>query len=224
MHSLPKLDCFSNIQVIHHTKTAGLNQLASTTIMTAQRPHHALFTEREYWEKEEFAVERHEYFRGEIVAMAGASPRHNDISASILSSLFSQLRGRPCRARMSDQRIKVETTTLQTYPDVVVVCPPFRFDSGNSITLLDATVIVEVLSDSTRQYDQSEKFRNYRELPSLRHYLLVETNGISIEHRTRLENGDWETQIFSTLDDTIELEAIACQLSLHAVYEEVDVG
>ena len=191
--------------------------------MTAQRQHHALFTEEEYWFREEGSTDRHEYFRGGVFAMAGATPRHNDIALSIASSLRAQLQGRPCRARMSDQRIKVETTSLQTYPDVVVVCPPFRFDPGNSITLLDATVIVEVLSDSTRQYDQNEKFRNYRELPSLRHYLLVETNAVSVEHRFLNESGEWESQTFTTLDEVVNLDAISCQLDVRALYEEVDM-
>ncbi|RYX81750.1 Uma2 family endonuclease [bacterium] len=190
--------------------------------MTAPRQQHALFTEQEYWFNEEGSTNRHEYYRGEVFAMAGATPRHNDIAGNIYASLLNQLRGKPCRARISDQRIKVEATTLQTYPDVVVVCPPFRFESGNKITLLDATVIVEVLSDSTRQYDRNNKFENYKQLPSLRHYLLVETNGVSIEHRIRLENGDWETHTFTSVDDTVNLEAIACSLSVIAIYEEVE--
>lgn len=190
--------------------------------MTAQRQPHALFTEKEYWEREESAAERHEYFRGEIFAMAGASPRHNDIAGNIYSSLLSQLRRRSCRARISDQRIKVEATTLQTYPDVVVVCPPFRFDPNNQITLLDATVVVEVLSDSTRHYDQTDKFNNYKQLPSLRHYLLVETNGVRVEHRFQLENGHWEIRLFTSSDEVINLDAIACTLSIRTVYEEVE--
>ncbi len=190
--------------------------------MTAQRQHHTLFTEKEYWDYEEAFSAKHEYFRGEVFAMAGASPRHNDVAGNIYASLLSQLRGKPCRARISDQRIKVEATTLQTYPDVVVVCPPFRFTPDNKITLLDATVIVEVLSDSTRQYDQTDKFDNYKQLPSLRHCLLVETDKVSIEHRIRLENGEWKTQTFTHLDDVVDLTAIACTLSIRAIYEEIE--
>lgn len=192
--------------------------------MTAQRQSHTLFTEKEYWDYEEAFSAKHEYFRGEVFAMAGASPRHNDIAGNIYASLLSQLRGKPCRARISDQRIKVEATTLQTYPDVVVVCPPFRFDPDNKITLLDATVIVEVLSDSTRHYDQTEKFENYKQLPSLRHYLLVEPDRIRIEYHTRLENGDWTTETLTKKDDVINLDVIACILRVDAVYEEVDLS
>ncbi|BCM91719.1 hypothetical protein IAD21_03594 [Abditibacteriota bacterium] len=191
--------------------------------MTAQRQSHALFTEKEYWDYEEDFSAKHEYFRGEVFAMAGASPRHNDIAGNIYASLLSQLRGRPCRARISDQRIKVEATTLQTYPDVVVVCPPFRFDPNNQITLLDATVIVEVLSDSTRHYDQTEKFENYKQLHSLRHYLLVETERISVEYHFANDSGDWKTENFVSLDDVANLGSITCKFQVGTIYEEIDL-
>lgn len=190
--------------------------------MTAPRQAHALFTEEEYWYSEEGSLVRHEYFQGEVLALPGNSPQHNDVVGNTSSALLSQLRGKPCRARAIDQRIKVEATTLQTYPDVVVVCPPFRFDPDNQITLLDATVIVEVLSDSTRRYDQNEKFENYKQLPSLRHYLLVETDRVSVEHCFLDRNSDWQTQTFTALDDVITLDAIVCTLSLSAVYQEIE--
>ena len=106
--------------------------------MTSRHQRHAFFTEKEYWDYEDGSVNRHEYYRGAVLAMSATSPGHIDIAGNIASTLLRQLRGHPCRARISDQRIKVEATTLQTYPDVVV-CPPFRFDPNNSITLLDAT-------------------------------------------------------------------------------------
>ncbi len=171
---------------------------------------HALFTEQENYYEEDHLLTKREFFRGEVFAMAGAAPKHLDIAGNIVVSLRAQLRGRPCRARQgttvprssgddraalvrgrpcraraSDQRIRVEANTLITYPDVVVVCPPFEFNPQNKITLLDSTVIVEVLSDSTRAYDVDEKFDLLRELPSLRHYLLVEPNEIRVEHRFR---------------------------------------
>ena len=170
--------------------------------MSAQRQH-ILFSEAEYYEREDESPTRNEYFHGEIFAMAGAAPRHNIIALNIASSLRSQLRGRPCRTFISDQRIKVETTTLITYPDVAVVCPPFRFDPNNAITLLDATVIVEVLSPSTRLYDAGEKFNNLRELPALRHYLLVEADEMSVEHRFQNFNGDWQSETFAQTEEIV---------------------
>ena len=190
--------------------------------MNAQRHQHALHTKADYYYIEDFSTVRHEFFQGELFAMAGAGPKQNDIALNIASSLQAQLRGKPCRARASDQRLRVESNSLITYPDVTVVCPPFRFDAQNKITLLDATVIIEVLSDSTRAYDQTEKFNLVRELPSLRHYLLVEPNEIHIEHRFQADNGDWQTEVFTSLDDVVNLSAIACTLSVRAVYEEIE--
>lgn len=190
--------------------------------MNAHRHQHALFTEEEYYYEEDLSPTKREFFRGEVFAMAGATPEHVDIVGNIHSSLRAQLRGKPCRARASDQRLQVEANSLVTYPDVTVVCPPFRFTPNNKITLLDATVIVEVLSSSTRQYDQGEKFNLLRELPSLRHYLLVEPDEIRVEHRLRLDNDEWQTEVFTSLNDAVNLSAISCTLSVRAVYEEIE--
>lgn len=190
--------------------------------MNAQRQQHALFTEDEYFYEEDLSPTKREFLRGEVFAMAGATPEHVDIVGNIYASLLAQLRGKPCRARIGDQRLRVEANSLITYPDVAVVCPPFRFDSQNKITLLDATLIVEVLSPSTRQYDQGEKFDLLHELPSLHHYLLVEPDEIRVEHRFRLDNDDWQTEVFTSLDDVVNLSAIACTLGVRAVYEEIE--
>ena len=189
--------------------------------MSAQRQH-ALFTEAEYYYEEDLSDSKHEYFRGEIFAMAGAGGKQNDIASNVNSSLHAQLKGKPCRARTSDQRLRVEANGLITYPDVAVVCPPFRFAPENKITLLDATVIVEVLSDSTRTYDKGKKFDLLRELPSLRHYILVEPDEIRVEHRFRVGDGDWQTEVFTALDDVVNLAAVACTLSVRAVYDEIE--
>ncbi len=189
--------------------------------MSAQRQHN-LFTEQEYYYEEDLSATKHEFFRGEVFAMAGTTRRHNDVAGNIYISLRAQLRGKLCGAHISDQRIQVEANTLITYPDVVVVCPPFRFSPNNKITLLDATVIVEVLSDSTRIYDQGEKFNLARELPSLCHYILVEPNEVRVEHRFRTGDGDWETEVWTHLDDELELRAIECRLSVRDIYDEIE--
>lgn len=191
--------------------------------MGALRKPEILLSEAEYWYDEDNSAIRHEYFEGQITAMAGATERHNDVAGNILTSLKTQLRGNPYRARMSDQRIKVETTTLQTYPDIVVVCPPFRRDLRDAITLLDATVIVEVLSPSTRRTNRFlAKFNNYIELPSLRHYLLVEPDQIGVEHRFKTDSGAWEIEQFTALNDEIALQTTGCRLTLREIYEEIE--
>ena len=189
--------------------------------MSALRKHH-FFSEAEYWEYEEVSPLKHEYFRGELFAMAGASGKHNDIVDNAHASLHRQLRGKPCRPRVADQRIKVERNSLQTYPDVVVVCPPFVRDPNNTITLLDATVIIEVLSPSTAQYDKTTKFDLLRELPSLRHYLTVEQDKIEVVHRFWSESS-WQEATHTAPDDVVFLRAIECELRVGDLYEDVEI-
>jgi Uma2 family endonuclease len=182
-----------------------------------QRPVFRPITEAEYRIIEADSLEKHEFINGEIYAMAGAKPNHTRLTNAVSASLFSQLRGKPCEVFSSDQRVKVEATGINTYPDVVVACPPLRFDSDD-MTLLDAVVIVEVLSPSTAHYDANAKFAHFSQLPSLRHYLLVEQDRVLVEHRRRGES-EWGKEFFSERSDRISLEAIGCELTLDELYE-----
>jgi Uma2 family endonuclease len=190
--------------------------------MSALRKPNLLWTPEEYWSFENASPSKHEYFAGEVYAMAGGSPRHNDIAMNISRVLSTQLVGKPCRARGSDQRIEIGENGLETYPDVSVLCPPFRYNPRQPINSLDATVLVEVLSRRTRDYDRGQKFEFYKALPSFRHYLLVEQGCIEVEHRFLNENGEWQSQTFSKCNDEIELPAIACRLRLEDIYADVD--
>ena len=191
--------------------------------MSAQRQWEPRFTEAEYWELEQNSPTKHEFLDGQVYAMAGASPVHNDIALNVASSLKAQLRGRPCVARISDQRLKIATADLQTYPDVLVACPPLRYDPNNSHTLLDATVLVEVLSPSTARNDRNAKFDAYKGLSSLRHYLLIEQNSINVEHHFLDDAGSWQSEVWSAPDDAVNLAAVSCQLSLNEIYEDVEL-
>ncbi len=190
--------------------------------MSAQRKHQTSYTLEEYLEFENYANSRHEFFRGEIYAMAGTTPRHNIICLNVAASLRGQLRGRPCSAQAMDQRLRVDAADLTTYPDILVVCPPERLSPTDRIALLDATVIIEVLSPSTARYDQTAKFDFYCYLDSLRHYVLVEQNSVEVEHRFKTENGEWITETFTAWEDEIELSAIDCRLRVSEVYEEIE--
>lgn len=179
------------------------------------------FTPEEYREMERRSQTKHEYVNGHIYAMAGASPRHNDLAANVLASLHSQLSESECRPRMSDQRLKVEATGMESYPDVLVACPPLRYDAGDAYVLLDATVIIEVLSPSTARYDRGGKYLHFQKLPSLRHYLLVEQDSIGVEHRRREENGEWKIEVFAAPEDSVSLDAIGCTLALSDIYRRL---
>lgn len=190
--------------------------------MSAQRKHQTFYSLTEYLEFENDSNARHEYYGGEIYAMAGTTPRHNIITLNVASSLRVQLRGRPCSTRAMDQRLRVDAADLTTYPDVLVVCPPERMSPRDSIAVIDATVIIEVLSPSTARYDQTAKFDFYSNLDSFRHYVLVDAGRVAVEHRFKTESCDWQTQNFTDLADEIALQTITCRLTLREVYEEIE--
>ncbi len=190
--------------------------------MSAQRQIHHEFTPAEYLQYEENSPTKHEFYQGQIFAMAGTSSDHNRIAGDSFAALSGQLRGQPCEAFIGDQRIKVEATSLQTYPDVLVACPPLAYDPNDKHTLVDATVIIEVLSRSTASYDRNAKFDNYKRLHSLRHYVLIEQKQIEVTHHFLSAAGDWQGEVFESLDDVVSLNAIECQLELREVYRRIN--
>ncbi len=189
--------------------------------MSANLQRHHEFTKEEYWRRERNSIEKNEYFDGQIYAMAGTSTNHNRIAVDVTVSLATQLRDKPCEVFASDQRIEVEKTTLQTYPDVLVACPPFSYDAGDKHTMTDAVVIIEVLSPSTANYDRKEKFDNYKQLKSLRHYLLIEQKQVKVTHHSKVD-GQWQSENFAARDDVVNLAAIDCQLELREIYRRID--
>ena len=191
--------------------------------MSAQlQPKHHEFTVAEYWRMEAETPLKHEFFQGQIYAMAGTSSDHNRIAVDVTVALANQLRGKPCETFAGDQRLKIEATTLQTYPDVMVACPPLRYDPADKHTLTDATVIVEVLSPSTANYDRHEKFDNYKHLDSLRHYLLIEQKQIKVVHHFLDDNGAWHSETLSAPEAVVHLDAVSCQLELSEVYRRIN--
>ena len=190
--------------------------------MSAQRQPEYNYTERDYWQIEEDSTIKHEFWDGQIYAMAGATPKHNDITGNVFASFHRQLRGSSCVPRTSEQRVKAGT--LQTYPDVVVACRPLQYDPNDSNTLIDATVIVEVLSPSTQRKDRNLKFDRYKELLSLRHYLLVAQTPFDVVHHFKDENEFWHSETFDVAADVVRLTAIDCQLSLAEIYEDIELA
>jgi Uma2 family endonuclease len=144
------------------------------------------------WEREQ--AERHHYLRGEIFAMAGGSARHNALGAAIITELGVAFRGGPCRPLASDQRVAIREGEHYVYPDVTVVCGGLEFAAGTRDTLINPSVVVEVLSKSTEAYDRGAKWEDYRQLPSVTDYLLVSQTAPRIEHFQRGE-GEWHYRV-----------------------------
>jgi Uma2 family endonuclease len=137
------------------------------------------YTFREYVLLEEHSNVRHEFLGGEIYAMAGGTPEHAALAAAITAALFTAARGGPCRVHSSDLRVRVLATGLATYPDVTVVCGPYELDPEDKNSVVNPTVVVEITSESTEEYDRVEKLAAYQRIPSLAAVVLV-------SHRERL--------------------------------------
>lgn len=179
-----------------------------------------LITPEEYLEAERASETKHEYYDGEIFAMAGASENHVLIVGNTFASLHSQLRKRPCKAYSNDMRTRAIGKRFYTYPDIVVVCGTPKFEDNVFDTLINPTVLIEVLSASTEKYDRHEKFWHYRHIESLQEYLLISQGSVQIEHYIR-QNGEWVLRDVSELDTVIKLDSVDCTLALADVYEKV---
>ena len=180
-------------------------------------------TPEQYLEIEEKAEYKSEYYQGEMFAMAGARRAHNLVGGNVFYQLRHQLRQGTCEVYQSDMRVRVSATGLYTYPDVVVACSPQFLDEQQS-TLLNPSLIVEVLSPSTEAYDRGEKFKHYRSIETLREYLLVASESVDVELRTRQPDGRWILTSADRLEDTLDLQSIGCRLSLADLYEKVEFG
>lgn len=178
----------------------------------------------EFYDGEMFPMlETYRNENGKLVAMAGASRFHNEVSVNILSAARVALRGRPCRPYGSDQRVLVERTGLYTYPDVTILCEEWRADPADKDTLVNPTVIIEVLSPSTESYCRGKKFLNYRQIPSLKEYVLVSQNSPHVERFVRTDTGDWIHSAFVGVEAVWRLEAVGLEIPLTEVYDGVEL-
>lgn len=187
--------------------------------MVAQR--RSVVTVDQYLADERSSLIKHEYRDGHVVAMAGASEQHNLLVAHLLGILYGQLRKRPCRAYPSDLRVKVPSLNFYAYPDLSIVCGPAQFDPKDDATLLNPTVIIEVLSPSTESYDRGRKFEQYRALPSLVDYVLLSQDRMLVEQYTRQANDRWLLTLFQTAESQLYLESVECLLVLGDIYEDI---
>ena len=181
------------------------------------------YTPSEYIALERNSETKSEFFNGEIFAMTGATERHNLITLNIAGGLWQQMKGRSCKTYSNDMRVKVSQTGLYTYPDVVGICDEPRFDDDHADTLLNPTVIFEVLSKTTEAYDRGEKFMHYRKIDSLKEYLLVSQNKRFVEHFFRQPDNNWLLFEKEGRASTLELKSINCRLSLAEVYDKVEL-
>jgi len=178
----------------------------------------------EYLEMENAAVEKHEYYRGEIFAMSGAKVPHNIITKNLLGNLFNKLKGKGCQPYGSDTRIHISSNTLFTYPDISIICGEVITLNDDDYNVLNPTAIIEVLSKSTKNYDRGEKFKLYRDIPTLKEYILADSESVHIEVFRLNEKSHWELEEYNSINDLLYLKVIEEKFPLSEIYEGVKMG
>lgn len=174
----------------------------------------------EYLAWERTQTERHEYYAGEVFSQAGGTRRHSLIGSNVLRVIGNALESRDCQAHGSDMKIHIEATGYYAYPDVSVVCPPIQGDSEDAIT--NPVLIVEVLSPSTADFDRGTKFDHYRQIPSLKEYLIFWQDEPRVEQHTRTDDGLWLLRDVLGLDECLNLVSLKTSLPLRDAYHKVD--
>lgn len=171
---------------------------------------------------ERAAETKSEFFDGEMFAMAGTTKNHARIVMNLSGELRARLKGRSCEPFATDLRVKVEANGLYTYPDLVVVCGEQRFEDDRLDTLLNPTLVVEVLSETTERYDRVKKFDLYRALPSLQEYVLVSQSEPRVEQFLRQPDGEWNLRITTDPTAFVNLTSLECEIPFAEIYERVE--
>lgn len=175
----------------------------------------------DYLALEQSSDVKHEYFDGEIFAMAGGTASHSLVAANWTRELGNALKDRGCRVYSSDMMVFCPTG-LRTYPDVSVTCEAPRYEDDRELTLLNPILLVEALSDTTEAFDRGRKFNHYQSIPSLREYLLVSTDRAHVDHFTRLEDGRWALSIYDGLETFVDFPTLGARIAMSETYTGVE--
>lgn len=180
-----------------------------------------IYTHDEYLAMEELSETKHEYFKGQIFAMSGGSVNHSRIAVNVMVELGSGLQSTTCETFNSDLRIYVKAHDLFTYPDISVICGRPDFFNNRTDTITNPIVIFEVLSPSTKDYDRGQKFEFYRSIPSLRDYVIIQQEKVTIEHHHKVGLNRWLLTEYANLDETLVIESINFALPIRRIYARV---
>jgi Uma2 family endonuclease len=178
-------------------------------------------TPEEYLVRERLAEIKSEYYDGETFAMSGGSKEHSLIAGNVITELNLQLRERPCEVHTGDMRVQVAVEGPYTYPDATVVCGEAQFTDAEVDTLVNPTVIIEVLSPTTEDWDRGGKFERYQRIASLQGYVVIAQDRPRVEHFARQAEGEWLLTVTTEPDGVVSLPSIACTLALREVYRKV---
>lgn len=200
-------------------------------LATLKEKETQLYSVGEYLKMERDSLERHEYIDGEIYLMAGESDNHGIISANLAGEFYIQLKGKDCQARIKGAKIKTggfnrnigeSTKGMFSYPDIVVICGEVEYHDKKQDIILNPKAIVEVLSESTGEFDRGEKFTRYRMFnETLTDYVLVSQDKPLVEHFIRQDDNSWKVFTYIGLDKTFNIESIECALRLSEIYDRI---
>lgn len=181
-----------------------------------------MISELEYLEMEIASAEKHEYFQGEIFGMAGVALEHNRIVSNTLIALGSKMKDQKCVPFTSDLRVHIQANSLYTYPDITVVCGDVEKLPNTFDTIINPTLIIEVLSASTKDYDRGTKFMLYRDISSLKEYIVIESTGkVHLEKWYKNEDGLWILNEYKSTEDTVTIKSLSFELHMADVYRGV---
>jgi len=185
---------------------------------TVPKPY---LTPKQYLAQERQADFKSQYFQGEIFAMAGASRQHNLIVGNLVGEIRNALKDRTCEVYPSDMRVKVSPTGLYTYPDATIVCGEVELEDDHGDTLINPTVLLEVLSDSTESYDRGSKFRQYRQLDSLKEYVMIAQDRVSVECYVRQDDDQWLLRETRLIEQTVRFDSIDVTVPVAEIYRNI---
>jgi Uma2 family endonuclease len=183
-----------------------------------------IYSLEEYLRREEKAVERHEYLNGIISKIPMARGKHNEITANTVTAIKNALKNSPKKYRVfsGQQKIFLPKLNYGLYPDALVICESPIYYDQNEVLLLNPIAIVEVLSRSTRNYDRSEKFVEYKTLPSFKEYILIDQDTAKVETRFREDTNLWRDTFYSQNDEKVLLKSLDCSILMSDIYENIE--
>ncbi len=184
-------------------------------------PKYNYVSSEQYLELERASGVKHEYYKGEVYAMSRASLSHNDIFHNVYSSLAAFLKGKNCKPYGSDLRIHIPENTLYTYPDISIICGKPETTDRFFDSIINPSIIIEILSKSTKDYDRGTKFNLYRGIKTLKEYILIDSTAVSVEVFTKQDDNSWKLIEFKQLSDSFFIATISLTLHMKDIYDDV---
>jgi len=191
--------------------------------MVAQVQTPRTYSPEEYLALEIASETRNEYINGEIIPMSGGMPNHNQIALNVAGTLNFLLKRQPYRVFVTDQRLWISSKGIYTYPDVMVVSGDLILQEGRKDTIINPLLIIEVLSKSTRNYDQGEKFTFYRTIPTFQEYVVVDQYSHHVQQYAKTGVKKWDFQEYDRLEDEITFASLPFAIALADIYDKVEL-